>query len=125
MKTRTIILAASILAGTSAVLCVCPGRQSIAAGIAAGLTIATIGLLLFAVSFRRDAEATFSRMMRDHIMGALLFRIPLMLGIFAATILLIKINTIGILIGVTVGALGIGISAFVKFLSAARRKNPV
>ena len=95
------------------------------AGIAAGLTIAIIGLVLFGVSaVHGDTNASFARMMRDHVLWALLFRIPLMLGIFAATIILININTIGILIGVTVGALGIGISAFVKFLSAVRRKKP-
>jgi predicted membrane protein len=117
--------AAGIATGMTTMLCIIPGRQSVAAGIAAGLTIAIIGLLLFAVSFRRDTEASFSRMIRDHILWALLFRIPLMLGIFAATIILIKINAIGILIGVTFGALAIGISAFVKFLSAVRRKSPV
>lgn len=116
-KTKNSVLAATlVLCALTAAGLFFPGRESIATGIGGGLAVATIGLLLFVLSPAVDVSQPLGRLLTAHIAGALLFRIPLMCLIFAATILLIRLNTVGILIGVTIGALIFGTIAFARYV---------
>jgi hypothetical protein len=120
MTTRnSIALSVGVLAVLAAAGCVYPGRQSLATGVVAGLCIATIGLLLFSVAYPTDASSSIRAMVTRHLLGAL-FRIPLMCGLFAVTILLIRISTVGILIGIAVGAGAFGTVGFVRYLRIAK-----
>jgi Zn-dependent protease len=115
-KAIPLILGVVIVAGAVATLYPLLGASHLATGTVAGLGVAYLGFLLYFFLLPRPGEKGFS-FFKSYLPGAAA-RYIVMIGAFCAVVFLLKINTLGVLLGTFVGMM---LSTFLS-INTMRRK---
>jgi Zn-dependent protease len=113
----SIVLGIVIVAIAAAVLYSILGADHLVTGTVAGIGIAYLGFLLYFFLMPRPDKDGFS-FFKSYLPGAVI-RYVVMIGAFCAIVFLLKINTLGVLLGTFIGMM---ISTFVS-LNGMRRAN--
>ena len=115
--TVPLILGLVIVAIAAAALYSVLGADHMATGTVAGIGIAYLGFLLYFILMPRPGKNGFS-FFKTYLPGAVI-RYVVMIGVFCAVVFLLKINTLGVLLGTFIGMM---ISTFVS-LDGMRKAN--
>lgn len=115
--TVPLILGIVIVAIATAALYAVLGADHLATGATAGIGIAYLGFLLYFFLMPRPGKDGFS-FFKSYLPGAAV-RYVVMIGAFCAVVFLLKINTLGVLLGTFIGMM---ISTFVS-LNGMRKAN--
>jgi Zn-dependent protease len=113
----SIVLGIVIVAIAAAVLYSILGADHLVTGTVAGIGIAYLGFLLYFFLMPRPDKDGFS-FFKSYLPGAVI-RYVVMIGAFCAIVFLLKINTLGVLLGTFIGMM---ISTFVS-LNGMRKAN--
>jgi Zn-dependent protease len=113
----SIVLGIVIVAIAAAVLYSVLGADHLATGTVAGIGIAYLGFLLYFFLMPRPDKDGFS-FFKSYLPGAVI-RYVVMIGALCAIVFLLKINTLGVLLGTFIGMM---ISTFVS-LNGMRKAN--
>jgi hypothetical protein len=113
----SLVLGIVIVAIVTAALYSVLGAKHLATGATAGIGIAYLGFLLYFFLMPRPGKDGFS-FFKSYLPGAVI-RYVVMIGAFCTVVFLLKINTLGVLLGTFIGMM---ISTFVS-LNGMRKAN--
>lgn len=104
----------------AAIIFVIAGPSSPATGFVWGLAIAAIEATGFSFFFDRMSHGSLAELFRRYAIGAFI-RMPILLLLFGAVAVVLRVHGIGLIVGVGIGMAGFAILSFKKVGALAHK----